>query len=60
MSDEAAIRLRCEALDPVLGERGRQRIAAGWGLCHVSPALRAAQLVAELRGGAVMVSGRVR
>jgi len=72
VSDEAAIRLRYEALDPVLDERGRRRFAAAealaagrGGVSLVSQITGVARStigrgVAELRGGAAVAAGRVR
>jgi transposase len=72
VSDEAAIRLRYEALDPVLDERSRRRFAAAEALAagHGGVSLvsritgRARSTigrgVAELRGGAPVAVGRVR
>jgi transposase len=72
VSDEAAIRLRYEALDPVLDERSRRRFAAAealaagrGGVSLVSRITGVARStigrgVAELRDGAAVVSGRVR
>ena len=73
MLDEAAIRLRYAALDPVLDERGRRRFAAaearsaGWGgvsaLSRITGMARSTigRGLAELRGAATVVAaGRVR
>lgn len=72
MSDEAAIRLRYEALDPVLDERSRRRFAAAealsagrGGVTVVSRITGLARStigrgLAELRGGAAVGAGRVR
>ena len=72
MSDEAAIRLRYEALAPVLDERSRRRFAAAEALAAGRGGVRLVSRitgvarstigrgVAELRGGAALVSGRVR
>jgi hypothetical protein len=70
--DESAIRLRFEALAPVLDERGRRRLAAaeamsaGWG--GISAVMRATGVarstigrgLAELRGGETLDANRVR
>jgi transposase len=70
--DDAAIRLRYEALDPVLDERGRRRFAAAEAMAAgrggVSLVSRITGLarstigrgLAELRGGVVAELGRVR
>jgi len=70
--DDAAIRLRYEALDPVLDERGRRRFAAAeakaagrGGVSLVSRITGVARStigrgLAELRSGAVVDAGRVR
>jgi hypothetical protein len=72
VSDEAAIRLRYEALDPVLDERGRRRfaaaeaVAAGHGgvklVSRVTGIARSTigRGIAELRGGAAVAASRVR
>jgi len=70
--DDGAIRLRYEALDPVLDERGRRRFAAAeakaagrGGVSLVSRITGVARStigrgLAELRSGAVVDAGRVR
>jgi len=70
--DDAAIRLRYEALDPVLDERGRRRFAAAealsagrGGVTLVSQITGVARStigrgIAELRGGVAAELGRVR
>jgi DNA-binding transcriptional ArsR family regulator len=70
--DDAAIRLRYEALGPVLDERGRRRLAAAeataaghGGVSLVSRITGMARStigrgLAELRGGAAVDAGRVR
>ena len=72
MDDATAIRLRYEALDPVLDERGRRRFAAAeakaagrGGVSLVSRITGVARStigrgLAELRGGAAVDAGRVR
>ncbi len=72
MIDESAIRLRFEALDPVLDERGRRRFAAAeamtagrGGIAAVSRATGIARstigrALDELRGVAAVDAGRVR
>ena len=72
MVDDGAIRLRYEALDPVLDERGRRRFAAAeakaagrGGVSLVSRITGVARStigrgLAELRSGAVVDAGRVR
>ena len=72
MVDDVAIRLRYEARDPVLDERGRRRFAAAeakaagrGGVSLVSRITGVARStigrgLAELRGGAVVDGGRVR
>ena len=74
MVDHAAIKLRYEALDPILDEQGRRRfaaaeaLAAGWGgvttVARITGLARSTigRGMAELRGAApaVMSAGRVR
>jgi hypothetical protein len=72
VSDEAAIRLRYEALDPVLDERSRRRLAAAealsagrGGVTMVSRITGLARStigrgLAELRDGVTVAGGRVR
>jgi transposase len=70
--DESAIRLRFEALDPLLDERGRRRLAAAeamaagrGGVSAVSRATGIARstigrALVELRAGAILQDNRVR
>ena len=72
MVDEAAIRLRYEALNPVLDERGRRRFAAaeaisvGYGgvlaVSRIAGLARSTigRSMAGLRGGPAAEPGRVR
>ena len=72
MVDDAAIRVRFEALDPLLDERGRRRYAAAealsaghGGITAVSQITGVARStigrgLAELRSGATMQSDRIR
>ena len=72
MIDEAAIRLRYDAVGPLLDERGRRRfaaaeaLAAGWGgILAVSRITGVARStigrgLVELRGGTALDLGRAR